>query len=107
MKLIILLLIALTLGACVAKHSRILNEGEKTFVSNDVREMVLAADEGLLDIREQENVRCRRIRIVGTHMVHRLCYTTEEDAEQARQTQAKYYASFGANKNVDVTTGGN
>ena len=108
MKLIPTLLMAFTLGACAAKHERIVNDGEKTIVSDKVLEMVLAAEDGLLDIREHENVRCRRIRIVGTHMVQRLCYTTEEEEEQARKTQAEYYAGFGANKCLDQSAcGGN
>lgn len=36
MKILLTVLIAAMLSGCLAKHSRILNEGEKTLVSDDV-----------------------------------------------------------------------
>jgi len=98
MKILLAILIATLLCGCLAKHKRILNEGEQTIVSDDVRALVLAADEGLLDIRLHDNVSCRRIKIVGTHLVKRFCYTREEEREMYRKTQEEYWKAFGFNK---------
>ena len=80
MKTLLTILIAITLCGCVAKHKRILNDGEKTLVSDAVHALVMATDEGLLDICQHDNVRYERIRIVGAHLVTRLCFTREEEA---------------------------
>ena len=107
MKILITLLTAALLCGCLAKHSRMLNEGEKTLVSADVRELVLAAEDGLLDIREHKNIRCERIRIVGTHLLTRLCFTKEESREMARKTQEEYWKAFGFTKCLSDNCRGN
>ncbi|MEM9529974.1 MAG: hypothetical protein AAGA23_03585 [Pseudomonadota bacterium] len=91
------ILAAAALTACMAKHERPMNEGEKTIVSDQVLAMVDEAG-GELDIREKKNVRCQRIRITGTHMVTRLCYTSEEEKKIAERTQEEYYRRFGPQK---------
>jgi hypothetical protein len=101
MKSLLFLVICIFLTGCHAKHSRVMNKGEETLVSDQVRALVMAADDGLLDIRGEEKVRCERIRIVGTHMVKRLCYTTDEEEEMAHKTREEYFKSFGFQKCVD------
>jgi len=101
MKTLLIILIAAMLCGCVAKHKRILNESEKTLVSDDVHALVMAADEGLLDIRQHKNVRCERIRLTGSHITTRLCYTTEEEKEMVRRASEAYFRAFGFSKCLD------
>ncbi len=70
------------------------NDGEKTIVSNQVLAMV-DQNNGTLDIRQHDNVRCKRIKIVGTHIHKRFCYTTEEEKRMAEETYDAYYRNFG------------
>lgn len=90
----ILLIAPLLLCACVGTDVRDMNDGEATIVSKDVLAMVEEAD-GVLDIREKPRVRCKRIRLTGTHRVTRICYTSAEEQAQAEATQARYYQRFG------------
>lgn len=90
-------IMALALGGCVATHERPMNQSEKTIVSDKVLAMVDEAG-GTLDIREKENVRCRRIRLTGSHITTRLCYTNEEERAIVEQTQEEYYSRFGLQK---------
>lgn len=84
----------LLLTGCVATHERPMNEVEDTIVSNQVLAMVDEAG-GELDIREEPKVRCERIRLTGTHMVTRHCYTLAESARSSEQTQNAYYRRYG------------
>lgn len=102
-KILIPVLAFAMLGACIATHERSMNAGEKTLVSDEVLAMVEEND-GSLDIREHDNVRCERLRLVGTHMVTRLCYTTEEEKKMAEESRKKYYGRFGAPKCLDQSS---
>ncbi len=94
---------AAALSGCLATHERPMNYSEDTLVSDKVLAMVEEAD-GELDIREKPNVRCQRIRITGSHLITRLCYTTEEEKKIAKETRENYYRRFGAQK---CLSGGN
>ncbi len=94
MKTVLLAVMALIVSGCVATHERAMNESEKTVVSDQVLAMVDEAG-GTLDIREKPEVYCKRIRITGSHMVTRVCYTDREDKAMADETQATYYRRFG------------
>ncbi len=103
LKPIITLFASFLLVACANTYhtdERPQNDGEKTIVSNHVLAMVDQND-GKLDIRQHENIRCKRIKIVGTHIHKRLCYTTEEEERMAQQTYDAYYRNFGAIKCLD------
>ncbi len=89
-----ILLTALITSGCVATHERGMNDSEKTLVSNDVSAMVDEAG-GALDIREEPEVHCQRIKLTGSHMVTRLCYTGREEQASAEQTKATIYRRFG------------
>jgi len=82
------------LSGCVATHERPMNESEITVVSDDVMAMVDEAG-GTLDIRDKPEVYCKRIRVTGSHMVTRVCYTKREDHAMAEETQATYYRRYG------------
>lgn len=102
-KPILTLLASALLVACANTYQvdeRPQNAGEDTIVSDQVLAMVDQND-GQLDIREHENVRCKRIKIVGTHIHKRLCYTTEEEEQQAQETYDSYYRNFGVIKCLD------
>ncbi|MFK7956839.1 MAG: hypothetical protein AB8B96_12170 [Lysobacterales bacterium] len=94
MKTILLAVMAFTISGCVATHERGMNESEKTVVSDQVLAMVDEAG-GTLDIREKPEVYCKRIRVTGSHMVTRVCYTSREDEAMAEETKATYYRRFG------------
>ena len=76
---------------------------EKTMVSDRVLAMV---DEngGRLDIREHEDVRCKRIRLTGSHLVTRLCYTREEEEAMEKASRDKTIDRFGKIKCLDRTS---
>ena len=82
-----------------------MNEGEKTYVSNQVAQLVEDND-GVLDTREHDDVYCERIRRTGTHLVERLCYTRAEKEAMDRATQDELRRRFGAQKCLDQTVGG-
>lgn len=94
MKNLLTPLAAIILGGCVATHERPMNYSEKTIVSDEVLAMVDEAG-GELDTREEPSVRCQRIRLTGTHMVTRICYTSPEEQAAAENTKAAYYRRFG------------
>ena len=78
-KMFVLCLCAL-LAACVTQDKRLNNKSERTLLSANVRTMLEESD-GTLDTREHDNMTCERIRITGSHMVTRFCYTREEEKE--------------------------
>lgn len=79
---------------------RPMNAGETTLVSDQVLAMV-DANGGSLDTREHNEVKCKRVKIVGTHIHRRFCYTTEEERQMAEETADRYYARFGLPKCLD------
>ncbi len=100
-----IILIALTVTACAGTNTyqtdyRPMNKSEKTLVSDDVREVVEASD-GQIDIRNHPNIKCKRIKLVGSHIHQRLCYTNEEEKKLAEENAARYYARFGLQKCLD------
>ena len=46
---------------------------------------------GTVNINEDENVRCRRISVAGTHQQKTFCYLLSEEAEITRRTQEEYH----------------
>ncbi len=101
-KLTTALVLCVLLAACAGTQTahvqeRPMNDGERTQVSPKVLAMVDDSG-GKLDIREHKNVKCKRIKIVGTHIHKRICYTTQEEALLAKQTYDQYYRTFGHNK---------
>ena len=103
-KLSLAALVALTFG-CTATHERPMNDGEKTYVSERVAQLV-EDNEGILDTREHDDVYCERIRRTGTHMVERLCYTRAEKEAMVKAQQDEMTRRFGKIKCMDRTTGG-
>lgn len=99
MKALLLPCLALLVAGCTATHERPMG-GEKTMVSDKVLAMVDEND-GRLDIRDHENVRCKRIKLTGSHMVTRLCYTNEEDEEMDHRSSDKMRDRFGKIKCLD------
>ena len=71
MKILLVFIFSAALSACVSQNERLNNRSEDTLLSPDVKDL-LAENDGLLDTREHEKVRCKRIRIVGSHRVTRL-----------------------------------
>jgi len=97
----VILVACLTLmSGCIATHERPMNKGEDTIVSNQVLAM-MESNGGSLDTRETERVKCVRNRMIGTHMVTRVCYTLDEYNEMVTQNQQAYLAKFGASKCLD------
>ncbi len=94
MKSPILLVSVLLLAGCLATHDRPMNESEETIASRTVMAMVEDAG-GTLDTREDPKVRCERIRITGTHMVTRMCFTEDEARWSQEETMNRYYRRFG------------
>ncbi len=86
--------IALASG-CVGLDERPMNAGEDTLVSKNVLSMV-EQNNGRLDTREHANVGCKRIKLTGSHIHTRICYTTEEERLQAEHTADEYYRRFGS-----------
>ena len=84
----------------VATHERPMNESEPTMVSQRVAAM-LDENGGTLDTREHDNVRCERIKITGSHMVTRLCFTKEEETDSIADNQNKMRDRFGMMKCLD------
>ena len=84
---LIALLCALALSACAATHDRPMRASEKTLLSEEVGERLLAAEDGKLDIRDQKDIRCERVRTTGSHMVTRVCYTLGEDEDMSQYSQ--------------------
>lgn len=78
--------IILSLTACVSTNERMGNRSEDTLISPEV-ERLLADNDGYLDTREHTNVRCARVRLVGTHRITKHCYTLEEDEAMRLRTQ--------------------
>ena len=101
---LITLTAAVVMAGCAATHDRPMNKGEKTIVSDKVLAMV-EENGGKLDIRKTDNVKCVRNRLVGSHMVQRVCYTLEEFEALAANNKKAYYARFGANKCLDQARG--
>lgn len=59
---------------------------ERTMLSAEVAER-LDESEGYLDTREYNDIRCRRVKLTGSHMVTRHCFTLAEQEAQAEQSQ--------------------
>lgn len=82
MRTTITLALCFGLAACVSKQDRPMRYSEDTVLSQEVSKR-LDEQDGELDVREHEDIRCERIRIVGTHMITRHCYTLGESAATA------------------------
>ena len=97
MRKVLLVLIAGSIVGCSTYNTdtRPMNYGEKTLVSNKVAQMVDESETGKIDIREFEEVRCERVRITGSHMVHRHCYTVAEREASDRANQDEVRDRFG------------
>lgn len=88
------------LSACISQEQRGANRSEDTILSKQV-EKLLAENDGILDLREHPDVGCVRVRLVGTHMVKRFCYTNQEEKDAAQANQSSYYARFGPQQCLD------
>lgn len=91
------------LTGCVATHERPMNDGERTFVSEDVAAL-LDDNDGTVDTREYPDILCRRYKLVGTHMVTRVCYSRDEDEEMAKDTGNRIRDRWGAQKCLSQTS---
>lgn len=96
--------LCIALTACVSQDKRLNNKSEDTLVSAKVLTMVEAND-GTLDARDHDNVKCKRLRIVGSHRVTRFCYTSEEEKAMAQKAKDKYLDRFGPQKCLDRSSG--
>ncbi|MEM9302518.1 MAG: hypothetical protein AAGE01_10430 [Pseudomonadota bacterium] len=83
---IIAILAVLVLTACTATHERPMRASEKTLLSEDVSQR-LAENDGMLDTRKEKDIRCDRIKITGSHLVTRVCYTLGEDEDSSQMSQ--------------------
>lgn len=90
-RLLLLAIIALALSACASTQRRAMNDGERTITTDKVRALVQA--QGAVDVRFDEQIRCERIRIVGTHLIQRFCYSGAEAKEAARDAMRRYSRS--------------
>ncbi len=87
-------------AGCVGLDQRPMNKSEDTYVSDQVAAMVEDND-GVLDTRDTPDVKCKRIKLTGSHIHSRLCYTSAEEKRQAEETMDAYYRKFGAMKCLD------
>lgn len=92
--------LSLMLSACISQEQRGVNRSEDTILSKEVQRL-LAENDGILDIREHPTVGCVRVRLVGSHMVKRFCYTNQEEKDAAHANQNSYYESFGPQQCLD------
>ena len=99
------LAIVATVG-CVSTQDRPKNAGELTYASQEVRERVAQSANGRIDTRKESDIRCRRFRMTGTHMVTRVCYTKEEEEALTKATQDTVRDRFGKQSCLDRTLGG-
>lgn len=80
------LMISVLLTGCLGTHVRPMNRGEKTVVSDDV-EALLAVSDGAIDTRDFPDIRCRRYKTVGTHMITRYCYFKQEEEDSSQMNR--------------------
>lgn len=97
---------AVALAGCISTQDRPMNHGEQTMVSDDVRTLVEESKDGQIDTREFPDIRCRRFKLVGTHMVTRYCYSAREEEEALAENQDKMRDRWGKLKCLDRTVGG-
>lgn len=97
--------VAATVG-CASTQDRPMNSGELTYASQEVRKRVNESKDGILDVRQHSDIRCRRFKRVGTHMVTRVCYTKEEEEALTNATQDTVRDRFGKQSCLDRTLGG-
>ena len=100
------IIVAPMITACVGTAERPMNFGESTIVSDQVAKMVNESETGAIDIRDHEDIRCERIRITGTHMLKRHCYTLAEKEASDKANQDAMRDEFGKVKCLDTTIGG-
>ena len=84
---------AILTAACTATDTRPMNYGEKTIVSAEVAALV--NEKGAIDIRQETDVVCDRVRITGSHMITRHCYTRTEQTDAERANQEAMRDNFG------------
>jgi hypothetical protein len=106
MKKLVLATLPLALAACVSTADRPMNDGEATFVSQEVRKIVEKSEEGLVDTREFPDIRCRRFKRVGSHMVNRYCYTKDEEDEALQRNHDTMRDRWAKQPCLDNTIGG-
>ena len=97
---------AVFLVGCVATHDRPMNDSEVTVLSNHVAKLVAEDEDGIVDTREHKDIRCKRFKRVGSHMVLRHCYTVGEEEESVAENRDKMRDRFGKLSCVDRTLGG-
>lgn len=79
--------IVILMSACVARHERPMRGSEDTILSDQVAKRLAESEQGYLDTREHSDILCRRVRITGSHMVTRVCYTMQEDEDITHETR--------------------
>ena len=94
--------LSLLCTACITQEQRAPNRSEDTILSKEVAKL-LAQNDGVLDIREHPTVGCTRVRLVGSHLVKRFCYTSQEEKDSARANQDAYYRKFGPQPCLDTS----
>lgn len=85
-RLLATLTTAVVVSGCISRHDRPANPGERTIISEDVAEK-LAENGGALDTRDYPDIRCRRYKLVGTHMVTRVCSSVAEEEALAQESE--------------------
>ena len=83
------LILALTVGCvagCMATEERPMRASEDTYLSQEVERRLDEAG-GVIDVREHDDIRCQRVKLTGTHLVTRHCYTLAEEEAAAKQSQ--------------------
>ena len=93
MKTLPVICLCTLLTACVTAEQRLNNRSERTLLSAKVHTL-LDESNGTLDTREHADVGCERIRIVGSHLVTRFCYTSEEDKEMGEKLGPSALGAF-------------
>ncbi len=85
-------LVSAVLVGCTttSTEDRPMRDSEMTFLSPDVSEMLDESEDGELDIREHAEVRCERVKITGSHMVHRMCFTVAEEDGMGRASRDRF-----------------
>ena len=104
MKKLATLLTAVAITACAAPDRRQADTDIPTRISPGVL-AIAEAENGVVDTDKHTDVHCERVKIVGTHLHERICYTQAESRAAARRHADAYYRRFGAgNRCLDQTS---
>ncbi len=100
-RIAIVLSLVLLVAACAG------NEKKEGVILSDGFLAIAEKENGKVDTDKYPNVRCKRIRLTGTHLIKKVCYTSEEEEKLARQHVDEYYRTLGLRNCDDQSCGGN